>query len=210
MAQPTETSVPQGTANVDPAGFSAPSFTASKVICIECKKWMYEDGHRTYSVPCGWICKGCLEDKHADCKVCFPEEKEKCAQCGVETDYMCCANDDCCAWECRKCADAETHLCGTCKLELCPECIEMEVLTDRSFNPFWKGAKRCCDGCYEGTKKKYCSKCGDTFCPADDNTYDVCASCYDVVDEKEIAKKKIEVLKKDLEALEEIKKMFLQ
>lgn len=115
MAQPTETSVPSGTANVDRSGFSAPSFNllpASSVsapewdcICRECSKVMNDE-------CCGMCDRREGREFYEICNDCC--DKVTCAQCGVETDYMYCAND-CGAWECRKCADGETHMCGTCK-----------------------------------------------------------------------------------------------
>jgi hypothetical protein len=47
-----------------------------KVECFACGDEMDADGHRTYLLPCGYFCKGCMEDKHGECYKCFPSDEE--------------------------------------------------------------------------------------------------------------------------------------
>jgi hypothetical protein len=46
------------------------------VECIECKGKLEVNGHRTYLVPCGFLCKYCLEQVHTKCANCWSDEED--------------------------------------------------------------------------------------------------------------------------------------
>jgi hypothetical protein len=46
----------------------------NEVQCLNCKGKMLIGERRTYYIPCGWICKGCMQT-HEVCGKCFPKEE---------------------------------------------------------------------------------------------------------------------------------------
>lgn len=53
----------------------APKVVEMGVECIECNDLLAPDGHRTYLLPCGFVCKYCIEMVHNKCTVCFGDEE---------------------------------------------------------------------------------------------------------------------------------------
>jgi hypothetical protein len=87
---------------------------------------------------------------------------------------MICANE-CGAFVCEECADRETHLC--------PECGEQEECYDYSKEIEIAGVerrhRRMCADCFNGDKHRDCEECGVAFLPSEDDTFYVCAECWE-------------------------------
>jgi len=49
----------------------APKVVEMGIECIECNDLLAPTGHRTYLLPCGFLCKHCMEDVHNKCTMCF-------------------------------------------------------------------------------------------------------------------------------------------